>query len=166
MGRAPQTKTVATRLRENSDESPGGCWLWNKSTVTGYGQIWVGSRVDGSRRRVLAHRASYETFVGPVPEGMEVDHLCFNRLCINPAHLEPVTPKENVRRHWARPSTATELPPLVAQVRAGLVEEIASTGIFGPRPLTAAAQEKVDRVVDTIIASPYFPMFLAVTNAA
>lgn len=45
---------------------------------------------------------SYELLVGPIGEGLQVDHLCFNTLCINPAHLEPVTPKENTRRSVAR----------------------------------------------------------------
>jgi hypothetical protein len=45
-----------------------------------------------------AHRVSYELFVGPIPEGLELDHLCRNRSCVNPKHLEPVTRKENLRR--------------------------------------------------------------------
>jgi hypothetical protein len=70
-----------------------GCWQWllNMSS-RGYGRIWA----DG--RRHTAHRYVYEHFHGPIPEGLELDHLCRNKLCVNPDHLEPVTHIENVRR--------------------------------------------------------------------
>lgn len=74
-------------------KSDDGCWLWTSTLNTnGYGQI----RVQGTMS--AAHRLSYQHFVGPVPEGLELDHLCRVRNCINPAHLEPVTHAENVRR--------------------------------------------------------------------
>ena len=72
---------------------PHGCWIWQASTThNGYGQFWVGGRM------VKAHRFAYEMFVGPIPEGLELDHLCRVRNCVNPAHMEPVTHAENVRR--------------------------------------------------------------------
>lgn len=58
----------------------------------GYGQIGCSGTVK------MAHRAVYEALVGPIPEGLELDHLCKNRLCVNPDHLEPVTHQENVKR--------------------------------------------------------------------
>lgn len=64
------------------------CWLGTPSG-TGYSQIKV------SGRSLSGHRISYEALVGPIPEGLELDHLCRNRNCYNPAHLEPVTHREN-----------------------------------------------------------------------
>jgi hypothetical protein len=72
------------------DES--GCWCWIAQTSKGYGQFRLGPRM------VYAHRWMYETLVGPIPRGFDIDHLCRNTLCVNPAHLEPVTHAENTRR--------------------------------------------------------------------
>ena len=78
------------RLRIDSDT---GCWVWfGGRTSRGYGHF----RVDG--RYATTHRWAYEHLVGPIPEGLEIDHLCRNHSCANPAHLEPVTHKENVLR--------------------------------------------------------------------
>lgn len=71
------------------------CWEWQgRIKETGYGTHGVG---HASRSRP-AHRFAYELLVGPIPKGMHLDHLCNNRVCCNPFHLEPVTPLENVRR--------------------------------------------------------------------
>ncbi len=70
-----------------------GCWEWTASEKTpGYGSFNLNGKC------VLAHRASYELHVGPIPQGLVLDHLCRNTLCVNPEHLEPVTARENIVR--------------------------------------------------------------------
>lgn len=72
------------------------CWLWTGWVDrNGYGRFWLDGRSPG------AHRVAYELYVGPIPAGLEIDHLCRVRNCVNPAHLEPVTTAENVRRTLA-----------------------------------------------------------------
>lgn len=69
------------------------CWEWIGATSPkGYGQV----RKDGTTKQ--AHRAVWEWEVGPIPEGLELDHLCGRKNCVNPHHLEAVTHQENVRR--------------------------------------------------------------------
>lgn len=72
----------------------GPCWIWGGGTLSdsGYGRL---ERKTGS---VLVHRFTYETFIGPVPDDLELDHLCRVRKCCNPAHLEPVTHRVNSLR--------------------------------------------------------------------
>lgn len=80
-----------------------GCWVWSGSTVKGgYGQLQVGSKLDGSLRYVMAHVASWEAVNGPKPAGLVLDHfVCDNPPCCNPEHLRAVTQQENVLRSRA-----------------------------------------------------------------
>lgn len=70
----------------------------------GYGQFWDGTKT------VRAHRFSYELARGKIPEGLDLDHLCRNRACVRPDHLEPVTDKENVHRSPIHFATRTHCP--------------------------------------------------------
>lgn len=74
------------------------CWLWmGRQNARGYGCFDIGLT------SVLAHRFGYETLVGPIPDGFPLDHLCRVHHCVNPDHLEPVTPRENsLRGFWGQ----------------------------------------------------------------
>lgn len=89
-------RPLEDRLWEKACESSDGCWIWQGSrNPVGYGQI----RAPGRRGALLAaHRVAYEFVVGLIPAGLTIDHLCRNTSCINPAHMEPVTLRENIRR--------------------------------------------------------------------
>lgn len=75
-------------------EDENGCWVWQRVRDRhGYGRT---HRESG--KTALAHRVYYERLVGPIPDGLQLDHLCRNHACVNPEHLEPVTNRENVIR--------------------------------------------------------------------
>lgn len=76
-----------------------GCWVFRGALSCGYGSIGSDDRRD---RTVYTHRLSYETLVGPIPPGLHIDHLCRNRACCNPEHLQVVTQRENILRGNSR----------------------------------------------------------------
>lgn len=84
------------RIAAQVEIDEGGCWIWRGYVKpNGYGTLAI------ARHPYYVHRLSYEAHVGPIPEGLEIDHLCRVRACCNPDHLEPVTHAENGRRGMA-----------------------------------------------------------------
>jgi hypothetical protein len=80
------------------------CWPWKAAMLqNGYGTFGTASDVPGRLRTVYAHRYSYELFVGPIPDGLVIDHLCRNRLCVNPDHLRAVTRWTNNMENTVNP---------------------------------------------------------------
>lgn len=89
----PHYPTDAEAIWSQIERTESGCWEWtgrrSEANYPQYGKHW-------------AHRYVYELLVEPIPEGLELDHLCVNPPCVNPAHLEPVTHAENVKRAWEK----------------------------------------------------------------
>ena len=78
---------------------PTACWIWTKGLREGYGHFWMANKDVG------AHRVAYELEVGPIPEGLTIDHLCNNPPCVNPAHMEVVPSGVNTLRSPIAPAT-------------------------------------------------------------
>ena len=96
-------RDMEERLIANSVYDPvTGCWDWiaarDKRASTPYGKITVWCKKLCRKLKRQAHIVSYETFIGPIPEGYEIDHTCRNTFCINPNHLEAVPPAMNKER--------------------------------------------------------------------
>lgn len=115
----PARTDVETRVLIRSRSTVdlvSGCWVWGGplNPTNGYGLIYVGSKADGTNRMASVHRVSYEAFVGPIPDGLTIDHVwargCTHKLCVNPTHLEAVTGKVNILRGgspWAENARKT-----------------------------------------------------------
>lgn len=106
-GTGPGRPNAVGRFMAKVAKQLNGCWHWTGALQSrGYGSMGAGR----GGKSMLAHRFSYEHFVGPIPEGMQIDHVCHSRdavcpggkcvhrRCVNPAHLEPVSQLENARR--------------------------------------------------------------------
>lgn len=92
-------RTLDERFHAKIEKLESGCWRWTAHIGShGYGMIHTG---PPRLRLIVAHQAAYELYRGPVPEGLVLDHLCRNRWCVNPDHLEPVTEQENIMRGQA-----------------------------------------------------------------
>lgn len=101
------TGDLATYIQDRVSVEDRGfstaCWIWQRQlNARGYGK---GTHRERDRK-FLVHRVAYEVLIGPIPEGLTIDHLCRVKACCNPAHLEPVTLAENVRRKvWVQSPT-------------------------------------------------------------
>lgn len=117
-----EPETAPRRRRRPAAVNPRE-WFWTKFAKAGANECWpwlaglnaygYGVFNAGHRGKVMAHRYAYEVLVGPIPHGLDLDHLCRNRRCVNPAHLEPVTRRVNVLRGEsvsARNAVATHCP--------------------------------------------------------
>lgn len=135
-----------SKVNENGPLPPGKpelgpCWMWKPTPSTGgYGQFYL----DGKMR--LAHRASYEIFVGPIPDGLTIDHLCTVRACVRPQHLEAISLAENLRRAkaWENGAAAQRAKTHCAQGHPFAGDNLRIAG-DGRRVCRACAREQMAR---------------------
>jgi hypothetical protein len=104
-------KSPIERLMSKVVKDDSGCWTWTGSLSCGYGQIMIKAI---RKSPMKTHRVMWEFCNGPIPDGHELDHLCRNRACCNPKHLEPVQPRINTLRgespaaKWAKRKTCSK----------------------------------------------------------
>jgi hypothetical protein len=120
----PLKRSAVERFADKIALTDAGCLLWlGGVTLGGYG-VFAELANRGSEEKSMAHRWSWEYHVGPIPEGLDIDHLCRIRACVNPDHLEPVTRQENIRRAAAVKThcpSGHEYAPANTYVRPGTV---------------------------------------------
>lgn len=142
---------------EQRVERTDGCWLWTGTLDDyGYGQLYGGFENGRERAPLKAHRLAYELFVGPIPDGLTIDHVCQVKRCVNPAHLDVVTKGENTRRrhrpgYFNQPMACkrghdwTKYPPGIAVRKNGTVS----------RTCWACRTERRGKNPDEVKRAPY-----------
>lgn len=119
-------RITVEELLKRIERIPDGCWQWRGLIAkSGYGFV----KKDG--KTFYAHRFWYEYFVGSIPAGLTIDHLCANRSCVNPDHLEPVTRSVNTKRAWL--TSPVRQRPLATHCKHGHVWTEESTRITTTR---------------------------------
>jgi hypothetical protein len=149
----PQGRTLADRFAEKHVVADSGCWEWIAGRFGGpngrYGSFSV------KKTPVLAHRMAYELFKGPIPPGLQIDHLCRNTICVNPDHLEAVTPRVNVHR---------SLSPVAANARKTHCIQghpLSGSNLYVPKPgvrSCRACRRLSDRRIKAKAKAKIFPM--------
>ena len=95
---APKNSTPQQQLDATGwDVLDNECWAWRGAQLSGYGRIGKAGHGES-----LAHRVAYLAHYGPIPSGMAIHHTCANRLCVNPAHLQPISERENMAEMMQR----------------------------------------------------------------
>lgn len=122
MKRGKKPRLLRERFEESFSIDKSGCWVWEKALdAAGYGRLKIiGGGIE------YAHRISYRFYIGEIPIGTEIDHLCRNRSCCNPEHLEAVTHRENVLRS---PISVAAMNRMKIHCKVGHVFDIENTRI-------------------------------------